>query len=116
MEEKTDQEDNITEGNNEPQTDTSPVLILSCYGLTAESQLLQKLKELAKDLGCLVRGLSWEDLLDEYGVEEYDGNLPLTIVSLAQALGAQNKGRPVVCILDELNSGFAPNHWLPSTP
>ena len=57
LEEKTDQEDDITEGNKDPETDTSPVLIISCYGLTAESQLLQNLKELAKDLGCLVKGI-----------------------------------------------------------
>jgi hypothetical protein len=112
-EEKADPEDDITEGNKEPEKDISPVLILSCYGLTAASQLLQNLKELAKDLGCLVRGLSWKDMLHEYGVKEYAGNLPLTIVSLAQALGAQYKGRSIVFILDELRGYKAPRTGSP---
>ena len=59
-----------TEGNKKPETDTSPVLIISGFALYEDSQLLQNLKELTKDLNCLVRGLSWDDLLYELEVEE----------------------------------------------
>jgi hypothetical protein len=52
--------------------------------------------------------LAWRDLLKELDDEDDFSNLPLTIVSLAQALGAQYKGRPVVIILDELQEDYAP--------
>ena len=110
LEVKTDQKDNITEGNNESVTHLSPVLIISGHLLDGESQLLQHLKDLTKGLSCLCRVLGWQDLLDELEVEEDDecDNLPLTIVSLAQALSAQYKGRQVVLILDELQGNDAP--------
>ena len=113
LEEKNGQEDDITEGKIEPEADISPVLIISCYDLTAQSRLLQNLKELTKDLACLVRVLAWWDLLDELKIKDGFYDLPLIIVSLAQALSSQYKGRQVVFILDELKSYFAPTTGSP---